>query len=55
LESNIEGFVGRKDERFGLIEFRHRPSVSLSLKEMEQAIADAVSADSDYASDRADA
>jgi bifunctional DNA-binding transcriptional regulator/antitoxin component of YhaV-PrlF toxin-antitoxin module len=37
--------------------FRHRPSVSrsLSLEEMEQAIADAVSADSNPVSDRADA
>ena len=50
--TNIEGFVGRKDERFGLIEFRHRPSVSrsLSLEEMDQAIADAFSADADPAS-----
>ena len=57
FETNIEGFVGRKDERFGLIEFRHRPSVSrsLSLEEMDQAIADAFSADADHASDRVEA
>ena len=37
--------------------FRHRPSVSrsLSLEEMEQAIADAVSANANPAADRADA
>ena len=37
--------------------FRHRPTVnrSLSLEEMDQAIADAVSSDSDPAADRADA
>ena len=37
--------------------FRHRPTVnrSLSLEEMDQAIADAVSSDSKPAADRADA
>jgi len=37
--------------------FLHRPAVSrrLSLEEMDQAIADAVSSDSDPAADRADA
>jgi hypothetical protein len=37
--------------------FRHRPTVSrsLSLEEMDQAIVDAVSSDSDPAADRADA